>query len=71
MDRLKRKLAGLVARMSSAHAAPSATHLVGYRLEDIAQSPDRRADIFMILPRIGPGTFLVAAYVHKFEERAS
>jgi hypothetical protein len=69
MNRLRERLAGLVARVSTQAVTP-ATHMAGRRWE-AAQSPDRRADIFMILPRIGPGTFLVATYVHKLEDRAS
>jgi hypothetical protein len=31
----------------------------------VAHSPDGMADIYSHLPWIGPGTFLVAAYINK------
>lgn len=38
----------------------------GRELGVVAHAPDAMADIYSHLPWIGPGTFLVAAYIHKW-----
>jgi hypothetical protein len=51
---------------ANSRRAALARKAMGERYSGVeARSPDARADIFEHLPWIGPGTFLVAAYVHK------
>ncbi len=55
-------------RSTIAASASRATHgsgsVAGHRRTSVA-TPDAMADIYSHLRWIGPGTFLVAAYIHK------